>query len=275
MKNKVILPGNVAMPVPGFGTGYLNAEGAKQAVTAALQVGYRHFDTALSYHNHPGVGAALVASELERTEYFISTKVYFDHLAYDQVLSECERALNELQTDYLDLFLIHWPNNDTPLAETFQAMAKLIQGGKIRHTGVCNFTIKRLTDALVASPVPLAVNQVEYHPYLNQQKLARFCRQNNIAIIAYSPLAKGKILADPQLQKIAADCHKSIAQVSLRWLVQKGFCPIPRTTRIPRMQENAALFDWSLTNEQMQAIDTINQWIRTENYSAGEFELAE
>lgn len=264
------LPTGRAMPALGLGTFKLTGDTCFQAVRTALALGYRHIDTAAMYGNHREVGRAInqaFSDGVDRSELFITTKVSRDELAYDDVLAACDRALRELRLEYIDLYLIHWPNNDVPLEETFRAFQKLIETGKTRHVGVSNFTRSRLARAIAASdvripnpnPIPIACNQVEYHPYLNQEALLADCRPNGIVLTAYCPLARGKVITDKRLQRIAEAHGKSAAQVTLRWLVQKGIAVIPKASSEAHIRANMDIFDWELSAHEMKHIDAITQ----------------
>ena len=173
----VTLKNGGQMPQLGLGTFKLQGASGARAVQSALEVGYRHLDTAAMYENHNAVGEGLRGSRVDRSEVWITSKVWRDSLQHDSVLRECDRALDELGTDYLDLYLVHWPDEDIPLPDTFRAFARLLDEGKIRNAGVANFTVARLKRALAVVDFPLVMNQVEYHPYLNQEHLLAFCQE--------------------------------------------------------------------------------------------------
>jgi len=214
----------------GFGTFRLQGEEGRQAIANALEVGYRHIDTAAGYGNHDAVAAAIQDSGLPREDLFITTKIGHEQLRHDDVLAVCARALQELKTEYIDLYLIHWPNPDIPLAESLPAFRKLLDDGRIRDFGVSNFTEERLQSALDLDVLPVSANQVEYHHYLNDKALHAFCTQHNIVLTAYSPLALGKVGEDALLQGIGDRHGKSASQVTLRWLLQRGMVSIPKAS---------------------------------------------
>jgi diketogulonate reductase-like aldo/keto reductase len=260
------------IPILGFGTYPMKGEECQKAVETALEEGYRHLDTADNYGNQEAVGAAIQNSGVGRGELFVTTKVPRERLRHDDVIRTCENSLRELRTDYLDLFLVHWPNNDIPMEETFRAMARLIEGGQIRAFGVSNFTASRLEKALALEIAPISMNQVEYHPLLNQKDLHRFCEENGVALTAYSPLAQGKIADEPAVQEVARRVGKTPGQVTLRWLLQRGIIAIPKASSRGHIRENLEVFDFELSPEDFQAMDNINKWVRLINWEVAEFE---
>lgn len=269
------LPSGASMPVIGLGTfeQLPNRERQDNRVGAdiiarALRVGFRHIDSAIYYDTHGEIRQALVETGVPRSDVFITTKVYRDKLAYDDVLTECERSLQELGTGYLDLYLMHWPNNDIPMADTFRAMGRLLEEGSVRDIGVANFTRPNLRKALDAAQVPIAINQVEYHPLLNQQQLLNFCTGHGIQLTAYAPIAQARVLDEPVLQDIGSRLHRSPVQVSLRWLVQKGSSAVPKASSDAHLAANLDLFDWELSDDDMQAIDTMGRDQRFFNWDA-------
>lgn len=253
---------NGSIPLIGFGTWRLRGDECRQAVETALECGYRHIDTAAAYDNQPAVGAALRAGIVPRSDLFLTTKVGPDRLRHDDVLAAAEDALRELATDYLDLFLIHWPNADVPMAETFAAMARLIDEGAIRNCGVSNFTAGRLAEAAALGVAPISVNQVEYHPHLNQKGLHRACREMGVALTSYSPFAKGRIPLDGRLAEVGARYGRSPHQVALRWLFQRGIPAIPKATGIEHIRENLGVSDWALSEDDFTVIDNLGHWDR-------------
>lgn len=245
------------MPVLGIGTWELTGEKCKKAVATALKLGYTHIDTADYYHNHKDVGE--VIKNFDRKKLFITTKVQGSDLDYDSVLKECNKALRELKTDYIDLYLIHWPNLSIPLEETLKALKKLVDDKKVRSIGISNFTIKRMKEAIKKSKLPISVNQVEYHPYLNQEELLNSCKENKVVLTAYSPLARGDILDDKLLKEIAKKYNKTVSQVVLRWLVQKGTIVIPKASSETHIKENMDIFSWKISGKDMEKINSIRK----------------
>ncbi|MBU5687906.1 MAG: aldo/keto reductase [Candidatus Aenigmarchaeota archaeon] len=256
------------MPFIGLGTWQLEGRKCREIVAKAIELGYRHIDTAEAYGNQKEIGKAIKG---KREQLFITSKVWFEHLHYQDVLEACEQTLKELKTDYLDLYLIHWPNRSVAIEETMKAMKKLLDDGLIRNIGVSNFTINHLKDAL-KTKVKIVANQVEFHPYLYQEKLLEFCRQNGIAIIAYSPLGRGNILKDDVLVRIARKHNKTTAQVCLRWLYQKGIAAIPKSSSVERLKENIDIFDFSLDQKDVKEIDGLNRNIRFVNPVFSDFD---
>ncbi|BER93266.1 aldo/keto reductase [Atrimonas thermophila] len=243
------------MPVIGLGTWDLRGVQCEKAVLQALELGYRHIDTAEFYDNEEFIGKALRRSGIAREEIFLTSKVWYTHLRYAEVLKALDRSLEKLQTDYLDLYLIHWPNSEVPLEETLQAMAEAKEQGKIRHIGVSNFEIDLLEKAISISPYPVVNDQVEYHPLLSQKELLTYCQNHRIALTAYCPLARGRAVREPLIRDIAAKYGKTPAQVVLRWLIQqKMVVAIPKAASLEHQKENLEIFDFQLTEEDMQAI---------------------
>ena len=186
-------------------------------------------------------------------------------------MQQCDETLNQLQTDYLDLYLIHWPNNNIPMKETFQALHELQQKGKVLNIGVSNFTIGHLEQARRISK-KISINQVEYHPYLNQEALLNYCEENKIKITAYSPLGRGKILNDKTITEIAHQHNKSPAQICLRWLLQKGMIVIPKASSSHHLKTNQEIFDFSLSSKELAAINKIGEKKRLVNPGFAEFD---
>jgi 2,5-diketo-D-gluconate reductase B len=244
------------IPILGFGTWPLKGEQCAAMVNAALQIGYRHIDTADGYGNHHAVGQAINASRISRDALFLTTKVRRVDLRHDAVIAAGRRFVEELQTDYLDLLLIHWPNDDIPMAETFAGLQALKDGGVIRNFGVSNFTIARLEDALLITE-SIQTNQVEFHPSLYQRDLLAYCQAKQIALTAYSPIARGAALALPIVEELAKKYQRSTSQVVLNWLVSKGIVAIPGSARIAHIQENFKTLEWDLAPEDVERIDRV------------------
>jgi 2,5-diketo-D-gluconate reductase B len=260
---KLIPVQNVKVPALGLGTWQLNGEECRQSVSEALAYGYRHIDTAEMYGNEEFVGQGLKDSGFSRQEFFLTTKVWYTNLTKDAVARSLEQSLKKLQTSYVDLLLIHWPNPDVPVGQTIEAMLELQQQGQIKHLGVSNFTASLLTEALRYGPV--FCNQVEYHPFLSQQKLISLCTAHEVLLTAYCPIAKGQVNEHPVLIKIAQTHGKSPVQVTLRWFIQQGVSAIPKASSARHRQSNFDIFDFELSSSEMQAIFDLAQGKRLVN----------
>jgi diketogulonate reductase-like aldo/keto reductase len=256
MNQSFRLASGYCMPVLGLGTWQLVGSGCEKTVKAAVDLGYRHFDTAELYGNEREVGRALRG--VPRADLFITSKVSSEHLRANGVISACLSSLDRLETDYLDLYLIHWPNDDVPLEETMDGMQYLVDEGRVRSIGVSNFDVGRMRAAISAAESPICNNQVEYHPYRHRRELPEFCRLNFITLTAYCPLARGRVLKDPLLTRIGQRYGKSAAQVSLRWLLQKGVIVIPKAGSLEHLKANMAMDGWELSERDMQEIDGID-----------------
>ncbi len=245
------------IPVVGFGTSQLGD--CADVVAKALELGYRHIDTAWKYGTEEGVGKGMRLSSVPREEIFLTTKVSHEYLRAADFARSVEQSLERLQTDYVDLLLVHWPSMDNvPLAGTMGALAKAKRDGKARHVGVANFNIAMVEESMRLCPEPLCVLQAEYHPYLWQARVLDFCRRAGLIFMAYCPLARGRLFTDPVLADIAGQKGKTIAQVALRWLIQQGnIAPIPRSANAQHMAESLRVFDFSLSEEDMNRIHAL------------------
>jgi len=263
LQSTTILHNGVRMP--WFGLGVFKVEEGTEvvhAVKTAIKHGYRSIDTAAIYGNEEGVGQGiregLAASSLSREDLFVTSKVWNADQGYETTLAAFETSLEKLGLDYLDLYLIHWPVAGK-YKETWRALETLYKAGRIRAIGVSNFQIHHLQDLMKEAEIKPMVNQVEYHPRLTQVELQTFCREQGIQFEAWSPLMQGQLLEDPELQEIASKYGKSIAQVILRWDLQQGVVTIPKSIKEHRIIENAAIFDFELTAEDMSRIDALNE----------------
>ena len=245
------------IPIIGFGTWELRGRACARLVEQALRLGYRHIDTAQVYENERDIGEGLRASGVPRSEVFISTRVWWTHFAPRELERSAKESLVRLRLSEVDLLLLHWPNPNIPLSETLPALCKMKQMGLARHIGVSNFTGAMIDQATRLSPEPLVCNQVELHPLLDQSKVIAACRKHGLAIVAYSPIARGGVKNDKVLGRIGKVHGKSAAQVSLRYLVQQGVAVIPRTSRIERLSENLGLFDFALSDAEMAEIASL------------------
>ena len=258
MKN-VTLNNGIQMPVLGFGVYQITdpAE-CEQAVYDALMAGYRLIDTAAAYKNEEAVGKAIIKSGIPRDELFITTKLWIQDAGYDSTKRAFEESLKRLQTDYLDLYLIHQPFGD--IYSSWRAMEDLYNEGKIRAIGVSSFLPDRLLDLILHNKITPAVNQVETHPFLQQIENAEFMKENNVQIESWAPFAEGKnnIFQNEILLSIAGKYNKSVAQIILRWLTQRDIVVIPKSVRKERIIENFNIFDFELSKEDMGKIVTLN-----------------
>ena len=242
-----------AVPALGLGTWNLQGEGCTEAVEHALVLGYRHIDTAQGYDNEEFVGAGLQKAGVPRDDIFLVTKVKPDNFKREQVLSSTAESLGKLQTDYVDLLLLHWPNPAVPLAETLGACLELQQQGAVRHIGVSNFPSKLIDEAQEITKI--FANQVEYHPYLSQETLLEQARAQDYLLTAYSPIAQGQVTDDPVLQEIGEAYGKSAVQVTLRWLVQQDhMAAIPKSASEKNRVSNLDIFDFELSDDEMAQI---------------------
>lgn len=252
---KYVKTGGIDMPSLGFGTYELTGSDCIKMVKTALEIGYRHIDTAQIYRNEDEVGLGIMDSNIPRGDIFLTTKVWMDQLHHDDVIASTEESLRKLKTDYVDLLLIHWPNSDVDLEETLGAMKKLKDAGKTRLIGVSNFTVELMEQAVEIMGGEIACNQVEYHPYLSQKPLLDYMRPHNIALTAYSPLARGEVAGKDALAAIAEKYGKHPTQIALRWLVQQdGVCAIPKTAHKSYAESNFEIFDFELDGDDMAEI---------------------
>ncbi|MFA7370905.1 MAG: aldo/keto reductase [Sphaerochaetaceae bacterium] len=258
MERELTLNNGVKMPTLGLGV-FKVGDGSpvKNAIKSALRYGYRMIDTAAVYGNETGVGEALQESSLKRNELFLTTKVWNGDQGYDSTLKAFDESLRKLQTDYVDLYLIHWPVA-TKFLETWRALQRLYEEGQVRAIGVSNFQIYHLQELLQNSAITPAVNQIENHPLLSQVELRRFCQQQGIVVEAWSPLMKGN-LEIPAIVKLAEEHQKTPAQIVLRWHLQNGVVVIPKSVHDYRIRENSQIFDFSLTPDEMEIINSLNQ----------------
>lgn len=233
----VVDANGAVIPSIGLGTWELRGRACARLVEQALRLGYRHIDTAQIYENERDVGDGLRASGVKRDDVFVTTKVWTTHFAPNDLERSAKESLNKLRLTDVDLLLLHWPNPRVPLKETLGALAHAKQLGLARHIGVSNFTVALIEEAVAACPEPLVCDQVEFHPYLDQAKVLDACGRNGMALVAYSPVAKGRIRSDQTLGEIGQAHGKTAAQVCLRWLVQQNVAAIPRTSRVERLSE--------------------------------------
>lgn len=255
----------VRIPQLGFGVFQIPPEDTRDAALTALEVGYRHIDTAEMYGNEQGVGDALAASGLSRDEVFVTSKLNNPFHRRDDALRAADESLARLGIEQMDLFLIHWPlpTIDVDYLETWKAMIEIRDQGKARAVGVSNFQPAHLERIIAETGVTPAVNQVEVHPYLTNDSVRAFNREHGIATEAWSPIGQGLVLDDPTLQEIASRVGRTTAQVTLRWHIQRGDIVFPKSVTRSRVEENFALFDFELSDADVAAITALNRDHRT------------
>src|SRR3984885_7501644 len=245
------------IPLVGLGTWELRGRACARIVEQALRLGYRHVDTAEMYDNEREVGEGVHASGVKRRDIFVTTKIWPSHFApraFERAARDC---LVRMRLSEVDLLLLHWPNPQIPLAETIGALCKVKQDGLTCHIGVSNFTVALLEEAVQIASEPLVSDQVECHPFLDQSKVIAACHDRGMAVVAYSPIARGNARNDKGLAAIGAAHKKTAAQVCLRYLVQQAIVVIPRTSKLDRLAENAAIFDFALSDEEMAEITAL------------------
>ncbi|KYQ92801.1 aldo-keto reductase [Tieghemostelium lacteum] len=272
INSTVTLNNGVKMPLFGFGTYQLSIADMDTSIKQAVESGYVHFDTASIYRNEEALGKVLKelfeSGKLKREDIFVTSKVSTAEQGFDKAYEACLNSLKRLQLDYLDLYLIHWPGvqqtaltspiNSKLRAGSWEALEKLQSEKKCRSIGVSNYTIKHLDELLSTSKTVPAVNQVEFHPFLYQTDLLEFCNKKGIQLEAYSSLVRGEANQNKQLEEIGIRHNKTISQVLLKWAIQKGIPVIPKSKTPSRIKENADIFDFNLTDEEMKKIDDLN-----------------
>ena len=263
INGKTTLINGVQMPYLGLGV-FQSGEGKEviEAVNWSLEAGYRHIDTASAYNNEVGVGKAIMESGIDRSEIFITSKVWNSDQGYETTLKAFDTSLEKLKLDYLDLYLVHWPVEEK-FADTWKALEELYDTGRVKAIGVSNFHIHHLEKLLLTANISPMVNQVEFHPYLQQPELFHYCKTKKIQYEAWSPLMQGKIINVITIQKLAEKHNKTPVQVVLRWNLQRGVVTIPKSVKRNRIICNANLFDFELSNIDMTLIDTLDRNERT------------
>ena len=257
-KNFKILSNGVKMPSIGFGT-YKSGSDEETAkiIKYALKIGYRQIDTASFYGNEVGIGNGIKESGINREDIFLVTKLWNDDHGYDKTIEAFNKSLERLQVDYIDLYLIHWPNKLN--SETWKAFEHLYKTGKVKSIGVCNFKIGHLEELKKTAEIMPMVNQVEIHPQSSKNDMLRYCEENNIQLVAWSPIMRGKLFSNELILGLAEKYKKTIAQIILRWHVQRGIIPIPKSSNEGRVKENLSIFDFKLSNDDMSIIDSLNE----------------
>ena len=255
-----LLPANGAnIPAIGLGTWTFSDETAAHLVSEAIRAGYRHIDTAAMYGNEAGVGEGLRMSGVPRDQIFLTTKVWHSDIAQGDLQRSIADSLKRLEVSHVDLALIHWPSRTIPLEDSIAALNDVLDLGYARNIGVSNFPVALLEEAVRLSRAPLACNQVEYHPFLNQDRVLAACRAHGVALVSYCPLARGEELAAEPAIALAADRHgRTPAQIVLRWHVQQtGVAAVPRSSRPERIAENLQVFDFALSDDEMASISAL------------------
>jgi 2,5-diketo-D-gluconate reductase B len=253
----MMFEGGARIPLVGLGTWSLRGRICVDIVERALRLGYRHIDTAESYENEREVGDGLRASGVQRDNIFLTTKISPSHFAPPDLRRAAKDSLSRLRLSEVDLLLLHYPNPQIPLSDTLGALCMVKRAGLTRHIGVSNFTVANIQQAIRHASEPLVCNQIEMNSFLHRPKLIAACRANGMAVVAYSPIARGEANNDSVLARIGRAYGKSGSQVSLRWLVQQGISVIPRTSQIERLHENYTIFDFELSEAEMSEISSI------------------
>lgn len=252
------------IPCVGYGTWQTpDGETAINSVKTAIESGYRHIDTAACYANEKSVGQGIIESGIDRKELFVTSKVWNSERGYDKTIAAFEKTLSDLKLDYLDLYLIHWPaaahqfaNWEELNVDTWRAMTDLYKSGKVKSIGVSNFLVHHL-DALMKMDIQPMVNQIEIHPGMLQPETVEFCKKNNILVEAWSPLGTGKMLDNPTLVSVAKKYNRSVAQLCIRWVLQNEMLPLPKSVTPSRIKENADVFDFEISMEDMELINNM------------------
>ncbi len=247
------------IPAIGLGTMTLKEAAGVETIARALRLGYRHLDTAQAYGNEREVGEALRASGVRREDVFITTKIFRDRLMPGEFERAVDESLDRLQLPFVDLVLIHWPNPEVPLPGTIASLCSVKRAGKTKHIGVSNFTVALIEQAVRIADEPIATNQIEVHPFIDQDKVIGVCRQHGMAVTAYCPIARGHVPGNETLGRIGKAHGKTPAQVSLRYLVQQGIIVIPRTSKTERLKENFEIFDFALTPAELAEIGKLKR----------------
>ena len=264
-ENFYVLNNNYKIPSIGFGTFRTpSGEETEQSVLNAIKAGYRHIDCAAAYGNEKSVGDAIRKSGMPREELFITSKLWNDEKGYEKTLAAFNQTLEDLQLDYIDLYLIHWPiakaskdNWQEANNESWRAFEELYKQGKIKAIGVSNFLPHHLKPLLESANIKPMVNQIEFHPGMLQEEAVEFCKKHNILVEAWAPFSNGQILKHPVLQEIADKYQKSVAQLTLRWIIQKGIVPLPKSVTLERIKSNIDVFDFEINEKDVERIDSL------------------
>lgn len=257
--NNIKLNNGRYIPSIGFGTSLITGEECINVIKKAIEVGYRHIDTAAAYNNEREIGQAINESNINREELFITSKVWKDSMGYENTIKSFNQTLVNLKLEYVDLFLIHWPkNNDNELnIETWKALEKIYKEGRAKNIGVSNFLKEHLEIILNNCNIIPSVNQIEFHPGLMRKGTLEFCKKKNIVMEAWAPLGKGKMLNNDTLKSIADKYNKSVAQICLKWCLQNEVIPLPKSEKEERMRQNLDLFNFEIIREDMEKINNM------------------
>lgn len=251
------LSNGVKIPIIGFGTYKLENDESCNVINEAINSGYRSIDTASFYNNEEGVGKGIKESGIPREELFVTTKVWTEDDRYEDTIEAFNKSLHKLGLDYIDLYLVHWPTEN--IKETWRAIEDLYKEKKVRAIGVCNCTVEQLEEIIGFSEINPMVNQVEIHPKRSEKELLRVCKRHNISVQACSPIMRGKLSSNFIIKNLAKKYNKSEAQIILRWHLQNNVIAIPKTNKQNRIKENINIFDFNISKDDMEKIDSINK----------------
>ncbi len=252
------LENGIKIPAIGFGTYKLGEdEEVEKSIKYALEIGYRHIDTAAFYGNEEAIGRGIKESSVKREDIFLATKLWNDCHGYDNAINAFNDSIKRLGVDYLDLYYIHWPNEFN--SETWRALEDLYKEGKVKAIGVCNFKKGHLEELKKTAKIMPMVNQIEIHPECTQKDIVEYCQGNNIQVVAWSPIMRGRIFNEPLMIELSKKYNKSIAQITLKWHIQNNIIPIPKSSNEGRIKENLNIFDFEISKEDIIKIDSLNK----------------
>lgn len=252
------LSNGVKIPSIGFGTYKLgDYDDTINSVKNAIKMGYKQIDTAAFYKNEEAVGLGIKESKINREDIFLVTKLWNDNHGYENTMKSFNDSIKKLGVDYLDLYLVHWPNKLN--SETWRAFEDLYKMGKVKAIGVCNFKEGHIEELKKTTNIMPMVNQIEVHPYRTQKNIISYCKDNNIQVVAWGPIMRGRIFSDPIMIKLSDKYNKSIPQITLRWHLQNGIIPIPKSSNIERIKSNLEIFDFEISDEDMNLINKLNK----------------
>jgi len=252
------LENGLKIPAIGFGTYKLGEdEEVEKLIKYALEIGYRHIDTAAFYGNEEAIGRGIKESSVKREDIFLATKLWNDCHGYDNAMKAFNNSIKSLGVDYIDLYYIHWPNELN--SETWRALEDLYEDGKVKSIGVCNFKKGHLEDLKKTAKIMPMVNQIEIHPERIQKEIVEYCQGNNIQVVAWSPIMRGKIFNEPLMVELSKKYNKTVAQIALKWHIQNNIIPIPKSSNEGRIKENLDVFGFEISKEDMVKIDTLDK----------------